>query len=102
MDAARDRGLLPSADYPIAGAGAVIDLTPFMGIGLLLVRPGTLIMTAPGFGGAYAPSQVKVGLILLLALVLLPTTTMPPVGSPVGLALIVAREMAIGLALGMS
>jgi flagellar biosynthesis protein FliR len=80
----------------------VIDLTPFMGIGLLLVRPGTLILTAPGFGGAYAPPQVKIGLTLLLAIVLMPTATMPEVGSSVGLAVILAREMAIGLALGMS
>lgn len=80
----------------------MIDLTPFMGIGLLLVRPGALILSAPGFGGAYAPAQVKVGLTLLLALVLLPTATMPNVGSAVGLAVIVTREMAIGLALGMS
>jgi len=80
----------------------VIDLTPFMGIGLLLVRPGTLILAAPGFGGAYAPAQVKIGLTLLLAIVLLPTVTMPAVGSAVGLAIVVTREMAIGLALGMS
>jgi flagellar biosynthesis protein FliR len=80
----------------------VIDLTPFMGLGLLLVRPGTLILTAPGFGGAYAPPQVKIGLTVLLAFVLLPTTTMPAVGSAVGLAVIVTREMAIGLALGMA
>jgi flagellar biosynthetic protein FliR len=80
----------------------VIDLTPFMGIGLLLVRPGTLIMTAPGFGGVYAPAQVKVGLTLLLALILLPTVPMPGIGSAVGLAVVLTREVAIGLALGMS
>jgi flagellar biosynthetic protein FliR len=80
----------------------VIDLTPFMGLGLLIVRPGTLILAAPGFGGAYAPAQVKIGLTLLLAFALLPTVTMPAVGSAVGLAVVVTREMAIGLALGMS
>ena len=80
----------------------MIDLTPFMGLGLLIVRPGTLILAAPGFGGAYAPAQVKIGLTLLLAFVLLPTVTMPAIGSAVGLAVVVTREMAIGLALGMS
>jgi flagellar biosynthesis protein FliR len=80
----------------------VIDLTPFMGIGLLIVRPGTLIMTAPGFGGPYAPVQVKIGLTLLLGFVLMPTVAMPPIGSATGLAVVVTREMAIGLALGMS
>ena len=80
----------------------MIDLTPFMGIGLLIVRPGTLILTAPGFGGVYAPAQVKVGLTLLLGFALMPTISLPPIGSATGLALVVAREMAIGLALGMS
>ena len=80
----------------------MIDLTPFMGIGVLIVRPGTLIITAPGFGGVYAPAQVKIGLTVLLALVLMPTIAMPTVGSATGLAVVVTREMAIGLALGMS
>ena len=80
----------------------MIDLTPFMGIGLLIVRPGTLIITAPGFGGVYAPAQVKIGLTVLLAIVLMPTVTIPSVGSATGLAMVITREMAIGLALGMS
>ena len=80
----------------------MIDLTPFMGIGLLIVRPGTLILTAPGFGGVYAPAQVKIGLTLLLGFALMPTISLPAIGSATGLALVVAREMAIGLALGMS
>ena len=80
----------------------MIDLTPFMGIGLLIIRPGTLIITAPGFGGMYAPAQVKIGLTVLLAITLMPTVTLPAIGSATGLAVVVTREMAIGLALGMS
>ena len=80
----------------------MIDLTPFMGIGLLIVRPGMLIMTAPGFGGTYAPAQVKIGLTVLVGFMLMPTVTMPAVGNATGLAIVVARELAIGLALGMS
>jgi flagellar biosynthesis protein FliR len=39
---------------------------------------------------------------LLLAIVLMPTVTMPSIGSATGLAVVVTRETAIGLALGMS
>lgn len=78
----------------------MIDLMPFMGIGLLLVRPGALIISAPGFGGVYAPAQVKIGLTLLLAIVLAPSASLPAIDSGASLALIVTREMAIGVALG--
>ncbi len=81
----------------------MIDLTPLLGLGLLLVRPGTLILTAPAFGGAYAPAQVKIGLTLLLAH--RADADRPRCRRsdrrrvwPV----VVAREMAIGLALGMA
>lgn len=80
----------------------MIDLTPFIGIGLLIIRPGALILSAPGFGGAYAPAQVKIGLTVMLAIILMPSTTLPPVDSAVGIALIAARELSIGIALGMA
>jgi flagellar biosynthetic protein FliR len=80
----------------------VIDLTPFLAFGLLLVRPGALILGSPSFGGVYAPAQVKIALTVLLAIALLPSATMPPTGSAVGLSIMVARETAIGLALGLS
>jgi flagellar biosynthetic protein FliR len=80
----------------------VIDLTPFFGVGLLLVRPGALILGAPTLGGAFAPTQVKIGLIVLFALALLPTTPVPAVPSAMGMAAVVARETAIGLAFAMA
>jgi flagellar biosynthetic protein FliR len=80
----------------------VIDLTPFLGIGLLLVRPGALILGAPTFGGMYAPAQVRIGLAVFLALTLLPTTPVPASLSAVGLVAIVAREAAIGFSLAMA
>lgn len=79
-----------------------MDLTPLMNLGVLLVRPGTLIMTAPAFGGMYAPAQVKIGLTLILALSLVPSTAVPASATAVSLVAIVAREMAIGLALAMA
>jgi flagellar biosynthetic protein FliR len=78
----------------------VIDVTPILGLGFLLVRPGTLILSAPAFGGAYAPAPVKVGLTLVLALALLPATPVPLPASTLGVVGVIAREGAIGLALG--
>jgi len=80
----------------------VIDLTPLLAMGLLLVRPGTLILASPTFGGVYAPAQVKIGLTLFLALALLPVAAVPQTGSPVLLTILVAREMAIGVALALA
>jgi flagellar biosynthetic protein FliR len=79
----------------------VIDLTPVFRFGLLLVRPAMLVMVAPGFGGIYAPVQVKVGMIVLLAIGLLPSVPVPAEPGEVSLAMIVAREVAIGMALGL-
>jgi flagellar biosynthesis protein FliR len=80
----------------------VIDLTPFFGIGLLLVRPGALILAAPTLGGTYAPAQVKIGLTVFIAILLLPTTEVPAVPSAMGMAAVVARETAIGLAFALA
>src|SRR4029453_17841953 len=77
VDAARADRVLPSADRPFAGAGAVIDATPLLHLGLLLVRPGTLIVAAPPFGSTFAPAAVKIGLTVLLALVLVPVVDVP-------------------------
>jgi flagellar biosynthesis protein FliR len=71
-------------------------------IGVMLARPGMLISTAPAFGGAFAPPHVRVGLTMLLAFAMLPTVNVPPVGSSTGLVLVVTRELAIGLAIGLS
>ena len=78
------------------------DPVAFARIGLLLVRPGFLIVGAPAFGGTYAPAHVKIGLTVLLALALLPAagTELPP--TPIGLGVVVSREAAIGLSLGLA
>jgi len=80
----------------------VIDLSPFFAIGLLVVRPGALLLTAPMLGGTFAPGPVKIGLTVFIAILLLPTTAVPAVPSAMGLAAVVAREMAIGLAFSMA
>lgn len=70
--------------------------------GLLLVRPGMLMMTAPPFGANYAPSQVRIGLTVMLALAMWPRGGVPMFESSVALGLVVAREIAIGVALGLA
>ncbi len=80
----------------------MIDLSPLVSLGLLLVRPGTLILVAPPFGGVFAPAPVKIGLTFFLAVMLMPVATPPEMVSAVGVAVVIAREMAIGLALGLA
>lgn len=79
------------------------DLLPIAQFGVLLVRPGMLILTAPIFGGTFAPAPVKIGLTVLLALALMPLVALPAPGDGViSVSLVVLREAAIGLALGMA
>ena len=80
----------------------MIDLSVVVRFGLLLVRPGMLVLVAPALGGSYAPTQIKVAITVLLALVLAPTVAVPAAGSDVALTLIIAREIVIGLSLGLA
>ncbi len=79
-----------------------MDLSVLVRLGLVLARPTTLIMTAPVFGGAFAPSQVRIGISLTLAIILLPVVPVPSVVTLAGLVVILAREIAIGLAMSMA
>ncbi len=78
----------------------MIDLTPVARFALLLVRPGMLVMVAPGFGGVYTPPQVKIGITILIAIGLLPSVPLPPTGSDLSATVMIAREILIGLSLG--
>jgi flagellar biosynthetic protein FliR len=69
--------------------------------GLLLARPGMLVAAAPVLGGAFAPVQVRIGLAMLCALLLVPAVPVPALTSLGDLTLILARELAIGLAMAM-
>jgi flagellar biosynthetic protein FliR len=69
---------------------------------MLLVRPGVVVFLAPTFGGLYATSRTKIGLTVLLAIGLVPAVAVPPAVDLAALAAIVAREVAIGLALGLT
>lgn len=80
----------------------MIDVTALVRLALLLVRPGTLVLASPAFGGIYAPAPVKIGLTVLVALALLPVVQVPVDSSAIGLAALVFHEFGIGLALAMA
>lgn len=78
-----------------------MDFAAVARFGILLVRPGALLMLAPGLGGQSVPMMTRVGLTVILAIALAPAVALPA-GPDVGLALTIARETAIGLALGLT
>jgi len=79
-----------------------MDLSFVTRLGLLLVRPGLLIAAAPPFGALYTPVPVKIGLSVVLGVVLAPSIDVPGAVAVAPLAIILAREAAIGLALALS
>lgn len=78
-----------------------MDFGLIVRVGLLIARPGMLIMSAPVFGGHFAPTHVRIGLVLLIAFILMPVVAVPSVVTLGGLTLILARELAIGLAMAL-
>ena len=77
----------------------MIDLAVVERFALLLVRPGAVMMIAPGFAGTHIPMPVKIGLTALIALGLLPSVGVPRSLPEVSLVFVIARETAIGLSL---
>jgi flagellar biosynthesis protein FliR len=75
-----------------------MDLTPVLRFALLLVRPGVVVMLAPGLGGRQIPAMVKIGLTVMAAVALMPTVQLPQTAGS-GLVLIILREAAVGLSL---
>lgn len=78
------------------------DAFPLVALGILIVRPGMLIAATPIFGGTFVPTPVRLALTLILGVLLLPLVDAPAITSGSRLALIVATEAAIGLALALS
>jgi flagellar biosynthetic protein FliR len=76
-----------------------MDFAPIARFGLLLIRPGMLVMVSPVLGGKAAPAPVKIGLTILLAIGLTPMAAPALPAGELTLSVIVAREVAIGLAL---
>jgi flagellar biosynthetic protein FliR len=78
------------------------DVSVLARLAVLLVRPGVVVMLAPTFGGLYANNRTKVGLTVLLAVGLFPSVVVPPAINLFDLAAVLAHEVAIGLALGLT
>ncbi len=76
-------------------------VAPMLRFGLLLVRPGMIVMLSPFLGGPSAPARLKVALIVLLAVLLAPVVPVREAITGASLALVIARELAIGLALAL-
>ena len=72
------------------------------GLSVLLVRPGILIIATPFLGGVYAPVTLRIGLTVLLAILLAPFVQVPAALPLTGLAVVLVREVAIGLALAFA
>ncbi len=79
-----------------------MDYAPVLRLGLLLVRAGMVFGSAPAFGGSAAPSSFKVVLSVTMALLLLPIVSIPGSVAAGELTLVIAREVVIGFAIGMS
>jgi len=79
-----------------------MDFTPLVVFGVLLVRIGMLVATAPLLGSTWAPLQVKVGLAAILAVVLMPFVALPTLATPAALTMVIAHEAMVGLALSFS
>ena len=77
-----------------------MEFTPFVRLGVLMIRPSALVLSAPLFGGTHVPPMVRIGLSALLALIVAPVVTLPAVGP--GLVLVVARELVIGVSIGLA
>ena len=73
-----------------------MDLTVLVRFGLLLIRPGMVVMLAPGIGDSFLQPRTKIGLTVLIAIGLLPTVLIPRVVVDVPITIVIARELAIG------
>jgi flagellar biosynthetic protein FliR len=79
----------------------VIETAAIAKFGLLVVRPGMLVISTPVFGGAHIPAQVRIGLGLMLAIVIAPVVPTPQSVGTIGLLVMVAGEVLVGMALGL-
>jgi flagellar biosynthetic protein FliR len=80
----------------------VNDAVPLAALGVLMVRPGVLIVATPLFGGTFVPPQVRLALTAILGIILVPLVHVPPNLPPLGLAVMVAGEAVTGLALALA
>lgn len=78
------------------------DASVLVRLALLLVRPGVVVALVPTFGSAFVPTRIKIGLTVLFGLALLPAVQLPDAATLGLLTGVIAREVAIGLAIGLT
>ncbi len=79
-----------------------MDFDAWARIGVLLVRPGAVVMATPLFGTPFAPAVVRLGLTILLAFATAPIVPVPDVAMPGVMMFVTARELVIGLSIGLA
>lgn len=79
-----------------------MDFGALVVFGILLVRVGMMVATAPIFGSTWAPPTVKAGITAIFAVLLLPVVPLPAIATPASLALVLAHEALVGMAIGFS
>lgn len=79
-----------------------MDFEAWARMGVLLVRPGALVMATPLFGTPFAPAPVRLGLTMMLGMAAAPVVAVPASATADALSWVVMREMAIGMALGFA
>jgi len=80
----------------------VNETVPLAALGVLMVRPGVLIMATPLFGGTFVPPPVRAALTAIIAVILMPLVAVPSNLSTVAMTMLVAGEVVVGLALAMA
>jgi flagellar biosynthesis protein FliR len=80
----------------------VNDAMPLAAFGIMMVRPGLLVIGAPVFGGPFVPPTVRVGLTVLLGALMLPLVHVTAGGTIAATAMTVAGEAIVGIALSLS
>jgi flagellar biosynthesis protein FliR len=72
---------------------------------LLIMRVGGILFTAPIFSHRSVPGMVKIGMIILISLIMLPTITSMNIDLPkdlLGLLVVLTKEVAAGLLIGFT
>ena len=78
------------------------ETVPLAAFGVLMVRPGALIVATPLFGGTFVPPSVRLALTAILAVILVPLVTVPANLPPLAFAVMLAGEALAGFALGFA
>jgi flagellar biosynthesis protein FliR len=81
-----------------------IDTEKFLVFTLVLTRVSGLMMTAPLYGTKEVPTQVRVFLALVIALLIMPSqwnATLPYPGNTLNYLAIVAGELVVGVCMGL-